>query len=41
MGCAQFSLAHPLVRWRGMRDMRDRIVHDDFDIHLDVVRDTV
>jgi uncharacterized protein with HEPN domain len=37
----QFIEAHPLVPWRSMRGMRNRIAHGYFDINLDVVWDTV
>ncbi|MGF6641495.1 HepT-like ribonuclease domain-containing protein [Paraburkholderia sp. MM6662-R1] len=38
---ADFAQAHPKVRWRSMRGMRNRIAHGYFDINLDVVWDTV
>ncbi|WP_175148492.1 HepT-like ribonuclease domain-containing protein [Paraburkholderia ultramafica] len=40
-GYAEFTQAHPEVRWRSMRGMRNRIAHGYFDINLDVVWDTV
>ncbi len=33
--------AHPIVPWRGMRGMRNRIAHGYFDINLDLVWETV
>ena len=38
---AEFTQAHPEVRWRSMRGMRNRIAHGYFDINLDVVWETV
>lgn len=38
---AAFIEAHPGLRWRSMRGMRNRIAHGYFDINLDVVWDTV
>jgi uncharacterized protein with HEPN domain len=35
-----FAQSHPLVPWRGMRGMRNRIAHGYFDINLEVVWDT-
>lgn len=32
---------HPLVPWRSMRGMRNRIAHGYFDINLDIVWETV
>lgn len=40
-GHAEFAAAHPLVPWRSMRGMRNRIAHGYFDINLDLVWDTV
>lgn len=40
-GYAAFAQAHPDIRWRSMRGMRNRIAHGYFDINLDVVWDTV
>lgn len=40
-GYAAFTQAHPQVRWRSMRGMRNRIAHGYFDINLDVVWETV
>ena len=37
----EFAAQHPLVPWRSMRGMRNRIAHGYFDINLDVVWDTV
>ena len=36
-----FALARGEVRWNGIRGMRNRMAHGDFDIDLDVVWDTV
>ncbi|MCP5209242.1 MAG: DUF86 domain-containing protein [Hahellaceae bacterium] len=36
-----FSQAHPIIPWRNMRGMRNRIAHGYFDINLEVVWDTV
>ena len=36
-----FTAAHPLVPWRSMRGMRNRIAHGYFDINLDVVWETL
>ena len=40
-GYAEFTLAHPDIPWRSMRNMRNRMAHVYFDINLDVVWDTV
>ncbi|GHU14382.1 DUF86 domain-containing protein [Betaproteobacteria bacterium] len=40
-GYTGFTLAHPEVPWRNIRNMRNRIAHGYFDIDLDVVWDTV
>uniref|UniRef100_UPI003F5833F9 HepT-like ribonuclease domain-containing protein n=1 Tax=Pseudomonas purpurea TaxID=3136737 RepID=UPI003F5833F9 len=40
-GYAEFTAMHPLVPWRSMRGMRNRIAHGYFDINLEVVWDTV
>jgi uncharacterized protein with HEPN domain len=36
-----FTTAHPLVPWRSMRGMPNRIAHGYFDIDLDVVWETL
>jgi uncharacterized protein with HEPN domain len=33
--------AHPSVPWRDMRDMRNRMIHNYFDVNVDVVWSTV
>ncbi len=38
---ADFVQQHPLLPWRSMRGMRNRIAHGYFDINLDVVWETV
>ena len=40
-GYAEFTLAHPNIPWRSMRNMRNRMAHGYFDINLEVVWDTV
>lgn len=40
-GYADFVQAHPLVPWRSMRNMRNRMAHGYFDIDLSVVWETV
>jgi uncharacterized protein with HEPN domain len=40
-GHAGFARAHGEVHWNGIRGMRNRMAHGDFDIDLDVVWDTV
>ena len=40
-GYAEFTQAHADVPWRSMRNMRNRMAHGYFDIHLDVVWETV
>ncbi len=40
-GHAEFTLAHPDIPWRSMRNMRNRMAHGYFDINLEVVWDTV
>jgi uncharacterized protein with HEPN domain len=40
-GYAEFTQTHPEVRWRSMRNMRNRMAHGYFDIDLDVVWETV
>lgn len=40
-GYSEFTLAHPDIPWRSMRNMRNRMAHGYFDINLDVVWDTV
>jgi uncharacterized protein with HEPN domain len=39
--CAERANQHPVVPWRSMRGMRNRLAHGYFDINLDVVWDTV
>ncbi len=42
MDCfAEFTLDHPDIPWRSMRNMRNRMAHGYFDINLEVVWDTV
>jgi uncharacterized protein with HEPN domain len=38
---AAFLERHPLIPWRSMKGMRNRIAHGYFDINLDVVWETV
>ena len=38
---AAFWQAHPLVPWRSMRGMRNRIAHGYFEINFEVVWETV
>lgn len=38
---AEFAAMHPKAPWRGMRGMRNRIVHGYFDIDVDLVWETV
>ncbi len=38
---AEFAGQYPVVPWRSMRGMRNRIAHGYFDINLEVVWDTV
>lgn len=38
---AEFTQVHAEVRWRSMRNMRNRMAHGYFDINLDVVWETV
>lgn len=37
----EFVAAHPEVPWRSMRSIRNKVVHDYFDVAWDVVWDTV
>jgi uncharacterized protein with HEPN domain len=37
----EFAERQPMIPWRSMRGMRNRIAHGYFDINLDVVWDTV
>ena len=36
----EFTQVHAQVRWRSMRNMRNRMAHGYFDINLDVVWET-
>jgi len=36
-----FAVRYPLVPWRSMKGMRNRLAHGYFDINLEVVWDTV
>ncbi len=36
-----FTSQHPLIPWRGMRGLRNRIAHGYFDLDLDIVWETV
>ena len=38
---SEFAVMHPAILWRGMRDMRNRIVQGYFEIDLNVVWDTL
>jgi uncharacterized protein with HEPN domain len=40
-GYADFTHAHPEIRWRSMRGMRNRLAHAYFDVDLDLTWDTV
>ena len=37
---AAFAQAHPLVPWRSMRGMRNRVAHGYFEINFDIVWET-
>ena len=37
----EFCASHPIVPWKKMCGMRDRLVHGYFDVNLDVVWETV
>ena len=36
-----FILRHPALAWKKMRNMRNRIAHDYFELDIDIVWDTV
>ena len=38
---AEFTVKHPTIPWRSMRNMRNRMAHGYFEIDLGVVWDTV
>jgi uncharacterized protein with HEPN domain len=38
---SEFADQHPVIPWRSMRGMRNRIAHGYFDIDLNVVWDTL
>jgi uncharacterized protein with HEPN domain len=35
------AMAHPDIPWKDMRTMRNKLIHDYFDVDLDVVWTTV
>ncbi len=36
-----FATAHPEIPWKDMRTMRNKLIHDYFDVDLDIVWSTV
>ena len=37
----EFRAQHPAVEWRAMAGIRDRLIHDDFGVDYELVRDVV
>jgi uncharacterized protein with HEPN domain len=37
----EFVAAHPELPWKQMRDIRNKVVHDYFDVAWDIVWDTI
>ena len=35
------SSAHPQIEWKNIAGMRDKLVHDDFGVNLDILWDVV
>jgi len=37
----EFTAAHPELPWKQMRDIRNKVIHDYFDVAWDIVWDTI